>query len=61
MTVSLSIPEAVKASGIGRTTIFDMIKTGRLPAKKLGARTIILRSDLEAFVTSLPYRTPTKS
>ena len=61
MTVSLSIPEAVKASGIGRTTIFDMIKTGRLPAKKLGARTLILRSDLEAFVASLPSRTPIKS
>ena len=61
MTVSLSIPEAVKASGIGRTTIFDMIKTGRLPAKKLGARTLILRSDLEAFVTSLPSRPPAKS
>lgn len=60
MTVSLSIPEAVKASGIGRTTIFDMIKTGRLPAKKLGARTIILRSDLEAFVANLPSRVANK-
>ncbi len=60
MTVSLSIPEAVKASGIGRTTIFDMIKSGRLPAKKLGARTIILRTDLEAFVANLPSRVPSK-
>lgn len=54
--ISLSIAEAVKASGIGRTTIFDMIKTGRLPAKKLGARTIILCSDLEHFVANLPSR-----
>jgi excisionase family DNA binding protein len=60
MTVSLSIPEAVKASGIGRTTLFDLIKTGRLPAKKLGARTIILRSDLEAFVVNLPSRVANK-
>ena len=60
MTFSLSIPEAVKASGIGRTTLFDLIKTGRLPAKKLGARTIILRSDLEAFVVNLPSRVANK-
>lgn len=54
--VSLSIPEAIRASGIGRTTIYSLIKSGQLPAKKLGRRTLILQRDLEKLLSDLPSR-----
>ena len=41
-------------SGLGRDTIYKAIHTGRLPARKLGRRTIVLASDLQAFLESLP-------
>lgn len=37
--LALSIAEACKASGLGRTTIFAAIKAGQLSAVKAGGRT----------------------
>ncbi len=54
MTISLTIAQAVKASGIGRTKLYALIKEGRLKPRKCGKRTLILMADLEAFVQSLP-------
>ena len=50
----LSLLEACKVSGIGRTKLYEAIADGRLTARKCGSRTIILRADLERFLTSLP-------
>ena len=50
----LSVVEACSIAGIGRTKIYHAITTGALRARKLGKRTIILRSDLNEFLTSLP-------
>lgn len=49
-----TIAEAVKATGIGRTTIYADLKAGRLAARKRGKRTIILADDLRAYLASLP-------
>jgi excisionase family DNA binding protein len=48
--IAYSIAEAVAASGIGRTTIYELIKRGELPIAKVGARTVIRRHDLEAML-----------
>lgn len=48
--ISYSVNEAVKASGIGRTTIYELIKVGELKPAKIGTRTLILRSDLEGML-----------
>lgn len=56
MLLSLSIEEVSKTTGIGRTKVYEAINRGLLPAKKYGKRTIILKKDLEAFLTGLsPY------
>jgi excisionase family DNA binding protein len=52
--LALSVNAASKASGIGRTTIFGLIRDGRLPAVKLGSRTLIRVADLETLLASLP-------
>ncbi len=50
----LSVSEACRVSGIGRTKIYEAISEGRLKARKLGKRTLVLRGDLQAFLDNLP-------
>jgi excisionase family DNA binding protein len=50
----LSIAEACAAAGIGRTKLYEAIADGRLKARKLGKRTLILRDDLRQFLAALP-------
>ncbi len=50
----LSILDAARSLGIGRSTLYMIIKDGRLPARKLGRRTLIHREDLDLFVSTLP-------
>ena len=52
--LALSIDEACARSGVGRTTIYEMIKTGRLLARKCGRRTLILTDDLQRCLETLP-------
>jgi excisionase family DNA binding protein len=40
--------------GIGRDKLYKLIREGKLPARKLGRKTLILATDLEAFLESLP-------
>jgi excisionase family DNA binding protein len=48
--IAYTIPEVVAVSGLGRTTIYELIKQGELPRVKIGARTVIRRHDLEAML-----------
>ena len=50
----LSVSEACRVSGIGRTKMYEAISDGRLKARKLGKRTLVLRGDLQAFLDNLP-------
>jgi excisionase family DNA binding protein len=50
----LSVFEACRVAGIGRTKIYEAISDGRLKARKLGKRTLVLRGDLQAFLDNLP-------
>jgi excisionase family DNA binding protein len=50
----LSVVEACSVAGIGRTKVYEAIADGRLKARKVGKRTIILRSDLQQFLANLP-------
>jgi len=54
MRVAYSLTEASEATSLGRSTIEEAVSKGRLPARKFGARTLILASDLQAFLESLP-------
>ena len=49
-----NIPEVMARVGVGRDKLYRLIREGKLPARKLGRKTLILRSDLEAFLESLP-------
>ena len=51
---ALSIAQTARLLGIGRSTLYCIIKAGRLPVRKLGKRTLIMREDLDHFVATLP-------
>jgi excisionase family DNA binding protein len=52
--VAYSVAETMALSGLGRDTVYKAIHAGRLPARKLGRRTIVLASDLQRFLEALP-------
>lgn len=53
-TLAISVVEAAREIGVGRTTIFELIRKGELKAVRLGARTLIRRADLADFLDRLP-------
>lgn len=52
--ISVTIDRAGEISGLGRTTIYKLIKEGHLKPKKVGRRTLILVEDLQSFIDSCP-------
>ncbi len=54
LKLGLSIEESCQAAGIGRTKIYEAIGSGKLIAKKVGRRTIILPKHLKVYLESLP-------
>lgn len=52
--IAVTIPDAVKATGMSRTSIYVALKRGDLTARKAGRRTLISFADLEAYLASLP-------
>lgn len=53
--IAVTIPEAVKATGMSRTAIYDALKRGHLSARKAGRRTLISFADLETYWANLPH------
>jgi excisionase family DNA binding protein len=49
-----SIVDAARSANVGRSTVYEEIKAGRLVARKMGRRTIILDQDLQAWLSTLP-------
>lgn len=52
--LSFTVAEAAEASGLGRSTIWEKISSGKLRAKRSGKTTLILKADLAAYLESLP-------
>lgn len=56
--IAVTIPDAVKATGMSRTSLYEALKRGDLTARKAGRRTLISFADLQAYLASLPaYQT----
>jgi excisionase family DNA binding protein len=53
--LALSIVEAARIAGVGRSTLYEVIRLKQLPVKKIGRRTLILRTDLREWIESRPY------
>ena len=51
--IALRILEASHVSGLSRSTLYSLIKEGKLPSIKAGRRRLILRADLDAYFAQL--------
>lgn len=60
LRVAHSVGSAAALAGIGRSTLYAAIRDRRLVARKVGRRTIVLVSDLENWLHSLPVVTAGK-
>lgn len=49
---ALSIPEAARALAIGRTTAYEMVKSGELPSFTIRGRKVVPVAALEAWVAA---------
>lgn len=52
--LAYTIAEAVKASGLSKSSIYEDIKAGLLAIRKRGSTTLILRDELARYLTALP-------
>ena len=51
---AMSIAEFCRAYGIGKTSAYAEIASGRLRVRKVGRRTLVLKEEAEAWASSLP-------
>jgi excisionase family DNA binding protein len=49
----LSVSDAVEASGLSRSVLYDKLRTGEIPHVKVGARTLIPADGLRAWAERL--------
>jgi excisionase family DNA binding protein len=50
--LAISVDDATALTGLGRSTIYELMTTGQLPFVKLGARRLILVDDIRALLTA---------
>ncbi len=52
--IAHTVADAVRVSGLGRTSLYELIGAGKIEARKAGNRTLIPAASLRAYITSLP-------
>lgn len=50
--ILLSVDDVMATTGLGRTTIYSLFKSGELKAVKVGRRTFVRTDDLADFVAN---------
>lgn len=56
--LAYKIEEACAATGIGKTRMYQALDSGELRAKKWGKSTLILKADLQQFLSNLEAYAP---
>jgi hypothetical protein len=53
-TITVTVTDTERLTGIGRTKLYEEINAGRIEAVKAGSRTLILVASLRDYVAGLP-------
>ena len=49
--IALRVPDAAAAIGISRSLMYELLKDRSIPSLKIGGRRVILREELDAFLS----------
>jgi excisionase family DNA binding protein len=52
--LAMSVSEAVRVSGLGKTSLYAAIAAGKIRIKKAGRRTLVETAELRRFIDNLP-------
>ena len=52
--IAYMIPQACEVSGLGRSSLYKLLKSGELRAVKHGKKTLILDKDLRSWLNARP-------
>lgn len=52
--VANTVVDVLRRVGISRTKFYQEINAGRLKARKIGSKTVVLETDLQAYLDALP-------
>jgi excisionase family DNA binding protein len=55
--LAVSVSEAVRLTGVGRSSLYEAIRRGDLPIRKAGKRTLVMMEDIRRWLSSLPAST----
>jgi excisionase family DNA binding protein len=50
-SIAMSVEVAARETGLSRARLFDLIRAGELPSVKVGRQRLVMREDLERFLT----------
>lgn len=56
-----TVSEFLGAFGLGRTKFYELVNTGEIKTRKVGAKTLVLAVDAQAWLDSLPENRPSKA
>lgn len=59
--ISVKLPEAVRLTGLSRSRIYELMKSGDIEFAKVGSSTLILVESLRAFVRAHCSSSPDRS
>ncbi len=59
--LAVSIVDAARLAGVGRSTLYSAVQDGALPMRKCGRRSLIFISDIEAWLANLPASKPSQA
>lgn len=50
--ISVRIPQAVRMTGLSRSRIYELIRSGEIEASKVGRQTVVIVASLRALILS---------
>jgi predicted DNA-binding transcriptional regulator AlpA len=53
--LAMTVPDAVKFTGLSRSGLYRYMQDGRLPKRKAGKRTLLRTEDLRRLIDELPH------
>ncbi|MBK3778412.1 helix-turn-helix domain-containing protein [Azospirillum brasilense] len=56
--VAMTVPHAVRYSGLGRSTLYNLLGKNQIEAVKAGNRTLVLTASIRAYLAGLPAAFP---